>query len=283
MEIKRVGVIGAGLMGSGIAEVCARAGYGVRVREISPELAAKGIERVRASMRRGVERGKVTQADFDAASGRLSATAVLEDMADRDLTIEAIVENIEEKRRTFEALDRICPPGAILLSNTSSLPVVELAAATKRPDRVAGLHFFSPAPVMPLVEVVRTIATSDETFETVRAFAASLGKTAIVAKDTPAFIVNRLLVPYIVDAVRAYEQGLASKEDIDTGMKLGCGHPMGPLELADFVGLDVCLWVAEVMYRELNEPRFAPPPLLRRMVSAGYLGRKSGKGFYTYS
>lgn len=282
MEIKRVGVVGCGLMGSGIAEVCARAGYDVRVREVSQELTERGLERIRASMRRAVERGKATAEEVDAASARLSGTVELAELGDRDLIIEAIVENLAAKREVFAALDAACGPGTLLLSNTSSLPIVEMAAATRRPDRVCGLHFFSPAPVMPLVELVRTITTSDETVQTVRAFAESLGKTVVLAKDTPAFIVNRLLVPYIIDAIRVYENGLASKEDIDTGMRLGCGHPMGPLQLADFVGLDVCLFVAEAMYAELNEPRFAPPPLLRRMVAAGHLGRKSGRGFYTY-
>jgi 3-hydroxybutyryl-CoA dehydrogenase len=282
MAIRRVGVVGCGLMGSGIAEVCARAGYEVLVREISQELVERGLERVRGSLRRAAERGKASAEEVDAASGRLSGTTELGALADRDLVIEAVVENVEEKRQVFAALDAACPARTILLSNTSSLPVIEMAAATKRPDRVAGLHFFSPAPVMPLVELVRTIATSDETHETVRRFGESLGKRAIVARDTPAFIVNRLLVPYLMDAIRVYESGLASKEDIDAGMKLGCGHPMGPLALADFVGLDVCLFVAEAMHEQLAEPRFAPPPLLRRLVAAGWLGRKTGKGFYDY-
>lgn len=282
MAIERVGVLGCGLMGSGIAEVCLRAGYEVLVREVNEDLLNRGLERIRGSLRRAVERGKASQEEVDSALARLKGTTDTGDMADRDVVVEAVIEDLDQKKILFADLDAVCPPHALLLSNTSSLPIIEMAAVTKRADKVAGLHFFSPAPVMPLVELVRTIATSDQTYESVRAFAESLGKTVVVARDTPAFIVNRLLVPYLIDAIRVFESGLASRDDIDTGMKLGCGHPMGPLQLADFVGLDVCLFVADAMYAELNEPRFAPPPLLRRMVAAGWLGRKTGKGFYDY-
>ena len=282
MKIRKVGVLGAGLMGSGIAEVSARAGYDTLVREVSDELAARGMARIEASFAKAVERQKMTAADGEAARRRLTSTTVLEDLADCDLVIEAIVENLDVKKQTFGQLDRICKAGTIFCSNTSSLTITEMSAATKRPDRFAGLHFFNPVPVMKLVEVVRTIATSDETVETVFGFAQSLGKEPIRAHDNSGFIVNRLLVPYLLDAVRALEEGVGSKEDIDRGMELGCGHPMGPLKLLDFVGLDTTYAIAEIMFNEYREKRFAPPPLLKRMVLAGRYGRKSGRGFYEY-
>jgi 3-hydroxybutyryl-CoA dehydrogenase len=282
MKISKVGVLGAGLMGSGIAEVCAKSGYETVVREISEELARKGIGRIESSLAKAVERGKLAAGDRDAARGRLKATTRLEDFGVCDIVIEAVVENLDVKKEIFRELDRICGEAAIFCSNTSSLTITELSAATRRPDRFAGLHFFIPAPVMKLVEVVRTIATSDETIETLLGFAKSLGKEPILAKDNSGFIVNRLLVPYLLDAVRALEEGVGSREDIDKGMELGCGHPMGPLKLLDFVGLDTTYAIAEIMFAEYREKRFAPPPLLKRMVLAGRYGKKSGRGFYEY-
>jgi len=282
MEIKKIGVVGCGLMGSGIAEVCARSGYDVVVREVNDELLQKGLERIRKSMAKGVQRGKLTQEEMDAALARIQGTTKMEDFAPCDLVIEAVVEKMEVKKQVFAELDAICPPHAILASNTSSLCITEMASATKRPDKVLGMHFFNPPPIMPLLELVRTILTSDETLQTAQEFGKSLGKTTVVAKDTPGFIVNLLLVPYLLDAVRALENGVATKEDIDTAIKLGLHHPMGPLTLLDFIGLDTTLYIAEAMYEEFKDPRYAPPPLLRRMVLAGHLGRKSGRGFYEY-
>jgi len=282
MAIRKVGVLGAGLMGSGIAEVCAKSGYETTVREVDDALVRKGLARIEGSLGKAVEKGKLPAADRDAAWKRISSTTRLEDLADCDLILEAIVENLETKKETYRALDRICRSEAIFCSNTSSLTIIEMAAATQRPDRFAGLHFFNPVPVMKLVEVVRTIATSDATFDTVFAFAKSLGKEPIRTQDTPGFIVNRLLVPYLLDAVRALEEGVGSREDIDKAMELGCGHPMGPLRLLDFVGLDTTYAIAEIMFGEFREKRFAPPPLLKRMVLAGRYGKKSGRGFYEY-
>jgi 3-hydroxybutyryl-CoA dehydrogenase len=282
MKISRVGVVGAGLMGSGIAEVSAKAGYETIAREVSDELVRKGLSRVEGSLGKAVEKGKLEASARDAARGRLRMTTRLEDLADCDIVIEAIVENPETKKETFAALDRSCKAETIFCSNTSSLTITEMSAATSRPDRFAGLHFFNPVPVMKLVEVVRTIATSEETENTVFEFAKSLGKEPIRAHDNSGFVVNRLLVPYLLDAVRALEEGVGTKEDIDRGMELGCGHPMGPLRLLDFVGLDTTYFIAEIMFNEYREKRFAPPPLLKRMVLAGRFGKKSGRGFYEY-
>jgi 3-hydroxybutyryl-CoA dehydrogenase len=282
MAIRRVGVLGAGLMGSGIAEVCAKSGYETIIREVDDALVQKGVVRIESSLARAVEKGKLLAADRDAARKRIAATTRLEDLSDCDLVLEAIVENLEIKKETYRALDRICRAEAIFCSNTSSLTIIEMAAATQRPDRFAGLHFFNPVPVMKLVEVVRTIETSDQTFSTVFEFAKSLGKEPIRTQDTPGFIVNRLLVPYLLDAVRALEEGVGTREDIDKAMELGCGHPMGPLRLLDFVGLDTTYAIAEIMFGEYREKRFAPPPLLKRMVLAGRYGKKSGRGFYEY-
>jgi 3-hydroxybutyryl-CoA dehydrogenase len=282
MEIKSVGVIGCGLMGSGIAEACARAGYEVVVREPNETLLAQGLSRLKGSLARAVDRGKLPLADADAAMARIRGTIHLEDFAACDLVIEAAVENMALKKELFASLDKICPAHAILASNTSSLCVMEMASVTKRQDRIVGMHFFNPVPVMKLLEFVRTIATSEETMEAAREFGASLGKTMITAKDTPGFIVNVLLVPFLLDAVRLLDNGVATKEDIDAGMQLGCNHPMGPLTLADFVGLDTALFIADAMYHEFKDARYAAPPLLRRMVLAGWLGRKTGRGFYTY-
>ena len=282
MKIKTVGVLGAGLMGAGIAEVSAKAGYETRVREVSDDLVRKGLSRVEGSLGKAVEKGKLDASARDAARGRLQATTDLADLADCDIVIEAIVEDLATKKDTFAALDRACKAETIFCSNTSSLTITEISASTGRPDRFAGLHFFNPVPVMKLVEVVRTLATSRETEETVFEFAKSLGKEPIRAHDNSGFVVNRLLVPYLLDAVRALEEGVATKEDIDRGMELGCGHPMGPLRLLDFVGLDTTYFISEIMFNEYREKRFAPPPLLKRMVVAGRLGKKSGRGFYDY-
>ncbi len=282
MEIAKVGVIGCGLMGSGIVEVCARAGYDVVVREVSDEFLQGGLSRVQKSLDRAVARGKATQEQADQALSRIQGTLDLADFSDCDLVVEAAIENMAIKKEIFAELDEILPAHTVLGSNTSSLSVTEMASVTKRGDKVLGIHFFNPVPVFPLIEFVRTILTSDETMEIAHQFGASLGKTMVTAKDTPGFIVNRLFVPYILDAVRVYENGLATKEDIDTAIKLGLNHPMGPLTLIDFVGLDTTLFIADAMFEEYKDPRFAAPPLLRRMVLAGHLGRKTGKGFYDY-
>jgi 3-hydroxybutyryl-CoA dehydrogenase len=282
MEIRKVGVVGCGLMGGGIAQVCAQSGFETVVREVSRKLLDRGMGGIASILEKDVAKGKLTPDARDAAMRRLEPTTALDAFADCQVVVEAIVENLDAKREIFSALDTICPPETIFASNTSSLTIIEMAAVTRRPDRFAGLHFFSPVPLMRLVEVIRSIATSDTTIATLREFGAALGKTVIEAKDTPGFIVNRLLVPYLIDAVRVLESGIASREDIDAGMKLGCAHPIGPLALLDFVGLDTAYSIANIMFEEFKEPRFAPPPLLKRMVLAGQLGRKSGKGFYDY-
>jgi len=281
-DIKKVGVLGAGLMGSGIAEIAAKSGYTTVVREVSDDLVAKGRKKIEGSVGKAVEKGKLEAGARDALVARLSYTTKLEDLADCDILVEAIVENLDVKRETYGTLDRVCKPSTIFCSNTSSLTITEMAAATKRADRFAGLHFFNPVPVMKLVEVVRALATSEETFQAVFAFATSLGKDPISCRDNSGFVVNRLLVPYILDAIRAYEEGVGSLDDIDKGMRLGCAHPMGPFELLDYVGLDTTYAIAEIMFAEYREKRFAPPPLLKRMVLAGRYGRKSGRGFYEY-
>jgi 3-hydroxybutyryl-CoA dehydrogenase len=283
MAIKKVGVVGCGLMGSGIVEVCARAGYDVVVSEINNEFLQKGMDRINKSLSRAVSKGKVTQEGMNATLARIKGTTKMADFAPCDLVIEAAVENMELKKQIFTELDGILRPEAIIGSNTSSLCITEMASVTQRGDKVLGIHFFNPVPIMPLLELVRTILTSDETLAVVREFGQSAGKTTVVAKDTPGFIVNRLLIPYLLHAVRIYEDGLATKEDIDTAIKLGLNHPMGPLALLDLVGLDTTLFIADAMFEEFKDPRYAAPPLLRRMVLAGHLGRKSGKGFYDYS
>ncbi|MET0552559.1 MAG: 3-hydroxybutyryl-CoA dehydrogenase [Vicinamibacteria bacterium] len=282
MEIKTVGVVGCGLMGSGIAQVCAEAGYHVRVREVDDAALSKGLGKIQGFLKKGVEKGKVTPERQQEVLGRLAGTTRLEDLADCDLVIEVVVENLAAKREVFQALDAVCAPHAIFASNTSSLSITEMAATTKRGDRFVGLHFFNPVPLMKLVEVVRSPLTSAEAFERAAAFAQSLGKTPVRASDKTGFVVNRLLVPYLLDAIRALEEGAGSVVDIDEGMRLGCGHPMGPLTLLDFVGLDTTYSIANIMFDEFREKRFAPPPLLKRMVQAGLFGRKSGKGFYDY-
>jgi 3-hydroxybutyryl-CoA dehydrogenase len=283
MEIKTVGVVGCGLMGSGIAQVCAEAGYAVRVREVSQELLDKGLDRIAGFLQKGVAKGKMPAERAQEILGRLQGTTSLEALADCDLVIEAVVESLPRKREVYAALDAACPEETLFASNTSSLSITELAAATKRADRFVGLHFFNPVPMMKLVEVVRSPLTSAESFDRAYDFARSLGKTPIKASDRTGFIVNRLLVPYLLDAVRAFEEGAGSVADIDEGMRLGCGHPMGPLTLLDFVGLDTTSYIADIMFDEFKERRFAPPPLLKRMVQAGLYGRKSGKGFYDYA
>ena len=279
---KRIGVVGSGLMGSGIAEVCARAGYQVVVREVSEELLRAGMARIDGSMERAVGRGKLSAADRDAARGRIRGTTVLGDLAGGEIILEAIIEKMDDKKRLYAELDRICPPETIFASNTSSLSITEMASATRRPERFLGLHFFNPVPVMKPVEMVRGLLTSEETLTRCRAFCETLGKTVVACKDYPGFIVNLLLVPYLLDAVRALELGVASKEDIDEAIRLGLNHPMGPLTLLDFVGIDTTYYIAEAMFAEFKDPRYAAPPLLRKMVLAGHHGRKTGKGFYDY-
>lgn len=282
MAITTVGIVGAGLMGSGIAEVCARSGLRTRVAEAGADALEAGRRRVERSLDRGRQGGKLSGDDVEKISGRLSFSTDLEELSDCDMVVEAIVERLADKKELFGKLDRIVPEHSILSTNTSSLPIIEIARATNRPDRVIGTHFFNPAPVMKLLEVVRTIATSDETLEETRALGETLGKRVIVAQDRGGFIVNLLLIPFLNNAVRLYESGFATKEDIDEGMKLGCGHPMGPLQLLDYIGLDTALFVCDALYEEYAIRDYAAPPLLKRMVAAGYLGRKSGRGFYEY-
>jgi len=283
MAIEEVGVVGCGLMGAGIAQVCATAGFATVVREVSPELLEKGIKGIEKNLVRLVEKGTITEATKAEIRGRLKGTTAIEDLKESDLVIEAIIEQLPAKRELFGALDKLCPEKTIFASNTSSLTITEIATATKRPQRFVGLHFFNPVPVMKLVEVVRTIATDSAVYEEMVAFGTKLGKSAVRANDSTGFIVNRLLVPYLLDAIRALEEGVGSIEDIDNSMKLGCGHPMGPLTLLDFVGLDTTYYISQIMFDEFKERRFAAPPLLKRMVLAGWNGRKAGRGFYDYS
>ena len=283
MAIEKIGVVGCGLMGSGIAQTAAQAGLQVAVREVSAELIDKGFTNIDKNLARLVQRGTLTAAQRDAARNRLRGTTKLDDLAGCDLIIEAITEQLAPKKELFRALDTVCPAQTIYASNTSSLSITEMAVATRRPERFVGLHFFNPVPIMRLAEVIRTIATDPKVYEEVAAFAGRLGKTAVRTSDRTGFVVNRLLVPYLLDAVRALEEGVATIPDIDQAMKLGCGHPMGPLTLLDFVGLDTTYYIANIMFDEFKERRFAPPPLLKRMVMAGWNGRKSGRGFYEYS
>jgi 3-hydroxybutyryl-CoA dehydrogenase len=283
MQIKTVGVVGCGLMGSGITQVCAQSGYQTVVREINDDLLQKGIKKIDGFLSKSVEKGKLTAEQKAAAMANIRGTTKLTDLKDCDLIIEAVIENIDLKKEIFGELEAVCPAHTIFASNTSSLTITEMAAATKRTDRFVGLHFFNPVPLMKLVEVVRTIATSQETFDTAFAFAKSVGKEPIACKDNSGFVVNLLLVPYLLDAIRAVENKVASIEDIDKGMMLGCGHPMGPLTLLDFVGIDTTYYIAEIMFKEYRDAKYAPPPLLRKMVLAGYHGKKTGKGFYDYS
>jgi 3-hydroxybutyryl-CoA dehydrogenase len=282
MSIDKVGVMGCGLMGSGIAEVAARSGRQTVVREVSQEFLDKGLARISKSFGRAVDRGKMAAEERDAALGRIHGTTDLAELGDCDLVVEAIVENLEEKCRTFAALDEVAKEDAIFASNTSSLTITQIAMATTRPDRFVGLHYFNPVPVMKLVEVVRTLATDEKVVAQVHQYVRETGKEPVDCRDNSGFIVNRLLVPYLLDAIRAHEEGVGSIEDIDKAMRLGCGHPMGPLTLLDFVGLDTTYYIANIMFEEYREKRFAPPPLLKQMVLAGRLGRKSGRGFYAY-
>ena len=283
MNIEKVGVLGCGIMGAGIAQVCAQAGLRTVVREIDQKFIDKGFGIIEKNIKKAVEKGKISEADKKAVWSRLESTLELQALKECDLIIEAVVENLGLKNEMFSSLDKICSKNTIMASNTSSLTIMAMAASTNRPDRFCGLHFFNPVPVMQLIEVVKTIATSQETANICLQFCRQIGKAPILAKDKSGFIVNRLVVPYLLDAIRVFEEGLASTEDIDTGMKLGLNYPMGPLTLLDFLGLDTVYSIANIMFEEFRETRFAPPPLLRKMILAGYYGRKSGKGFYDYN
>jgi len=282
MAIRKIGVLGCGLMGSGIAEVAAKAGFETVVREVSHDLLEKGLGRIRGSLGKAVEKGKLAAEERDATLGRLKGTVDFTDLAGCDLVVEAIVENLDEKQRVYAAADAVLAESAILASNTSSLTVTQLAMATARPSRFVGLHFFNPVPVMKLVEVVQTLMTDEAVLDDVTGFCRAIGKEPVRCRDNSGFIVNRLLVPYILDAIRAYEEGVGSVEDIDKAMQLGCGYPMGPFTLLDFVGLDTTYYIANIMFEEFKSPQYAAPTLLKRMVHAGFHGKKSGKGFYDY-
>jgi 3-hydroxybutyryl-CoA dehydrogenase len=281
--IKKVGLVGFGQMGSGIGHVAAANDYAVVAHEVTEEAYAKGIKYITRALDKAIEKGKADEAFKEKVLGNISYAPKLDNLADCDLVIEAVVENMDVKQQIFEQLDTICKIDTILASNTSSLSISDMASVTDRRDRVCGLHFFNPVQVMKLCEVVKTIDTSDATFDAAFAFAQSVGKTCVTAKDSPGFVVNVLLVPYLLDAIRQLERGLASVEDIDNGMVFGCGHPMGPLALTDFIGLDTILYIADIMFEEFKDSHYGAPPLLRRMVNAGYLGKKSGRGFYDYS
>jgi 3-hydroxybutyryl-CoA dehydrogenase len=282
MEIKKVGVVGCGVMGAGIAQVTAQAGYQVVASEINETLLNRGLGIIDSNLAKDVSKQRITQAEKQAIQARIKGTIDTKDFSDCDLIIEVVIENMELKKKLYSDLDKICPPHTILASNTSCLSILDIAAATKRPDKVMGIHFFNPVPLMKLVELVRTLTTSDETFATGKIFTESVGKTAVITKDTPGFIVNRLMVPQVLNAVRMVEQGIASKEDIDTAMKLGLNHPIGPFALIDLVGIDVICFIARATYEETKDPQFTIPTLLQKMLTAGWLGRKSGKGFYEY-
>ncbi|HUN63688.1 MAG TPA: 3-hydroxybutyryl-CoA dehydrogenase [Candidatus Sulfotelmatobacter sp.] len=283
MAIQKVGVVGCGLMGSGIAQVCAQSGFQTIVREVTPELVEKGLKGIEKNLTRLVEKSAISDAAKNEIRGRLKGVTSVDELKDCDVIVEAIIEQLPAKRELFAALDALCPPHTIFASNTSSLTITEIAAATKRPQRFVGLHFFNPVPVMKLVEVVRTIATEPAVYEEMVQFGAKLGKTPVRAHDSGGFIVNRLLVPYLLDAIRALEEGVGSVVDIDNSMKLGCGYPMGPFTLLDFVGLDTTYYISQIMFDEFKEKRFAAPALLKRMVLAGWHGKKSGRGFYDYA
>jgi len=282
MEIKKVGIVGCGAMGSGIAQLCAQSGYQVVVSEINDELLKKGLASIEKVLARIVEKGKLSQQDKDATTSRIKGTTNTKDFFDCDLVIEAAIENMELKKKIFAELDGICPKDAILATNTSCLSIIDMAVATKRPGKVLGLHFFNPAPVMKLLEIVKTIATSDETIEASKKFGESLGKTTVIAQDAPGFIVNRLWIPFLLHSIRLYEEGVASREDIDNAVMMGLNYPMGPLTLSDMVGIDVVKFVADALYEQLKDPRYIVPTLVDKMVAAGWLGRKTGKGFYDY-
>jgi 3-hydroxybutyryl-CoA dehydrogenase len=283
MEIKKIMVLGAGQMGGGIAQVCAQAGYQVVLRDINDQFVQRGLKVIEKNLLRGVEKGRMTAEEKDAVMGRITPTITLDDGADVDIVIEAIIEDALLKKETFEALDTICPAHAILASNTSSLPITQIAAATKRPEKVIGMHFMNPVPVMKLVEVIRGIATANETYSVIEDLSRKLGKVPVEVNDSPGFVSNRILLPMINEAVYCLAEGVGNAEGIDTVMKLGMNHPMGPLELADLIGLDTCLAIMEVLYDGFKDSKYRPCPLLRKYVTAGWLGRKSGKGFYTYA
>lgn len=282
MEIKKVGVVGCGLMGSGIAQVCAQSGYHVVVSEINDELLNKGLALIGTSLTKSVDKGRLSQENKDAILARIKGTTNTNDFSNCDLAIEAAIENMDLKKKIFAELDKICPRHAILATNTSCMSIIDMAMATTRPDKVLGVHFFNPAPVMKLIEIVRTVATSEETFEIGKNFGQSLGKTVVVAQDAPGFIVNRLITPFLLNAIRMLETGVATREDIDTAVNLGLNHPMGPLALTDLVGLDTVYFISNSIYEEFKDPQFAPPILMKKMIAAGWLGRKTGKGFYEY-
>jgi len=282
MEIKKVGVVGCGQMGGGIAQVCAQSGYPVVVSEINDELLKKGLASIDSSLNRSVQKEKITQQEKDSTLARIKGTTDTRDFGDCDLVVEAAVENMELKKKIFADLDKVCSQQAILATNTSCLSIIDIAMVTSRPDKVLGLHFMNPVPLMKLLEIVRTIATSDETLEIGKTFGKSLGKTIVIAKDTPGFIANYLEMPYLLNSMRMMDAGVATKEDIDTTMNLGFNYPMGPLTLCDLIGLDTILFVVDAIYEETKDPQYAAPPILRKMVTAGWLGRKTGKGFYDY-
>lgn len=282
MEIKRVGVVGCGTMGAGIAQICAQSGYQVVVSEINEEFLNKGLASIEKALARLVEKEKISPQDKEATRSRIKGTTKAKDFSECNLMVEVALENLDLKKKIFAELDAVCPKDAILSTNTSCLSIINMAVATKRPEKVVGLHFFNPAPVMKLLEIVRTIATSDETIEASKKFGQSLGKTTVVAQDKPGFIVNRVWIPYILHAIRLYEEGVASKEDIDNAMVTGLNYPMGPLALGDLTGLDIVKFVSDALYEQLKDPRYVSPTLLDKMVAAGWLGRKTGKGFYEY-
>lgn len=280
--IKKVGIVGFGQMGSGIGQVSAGKGYQVIACEVSDELVRKGIGYITRNLDKAITRGKTDEKHKQEVLGNITGTTNLKDLADCDIICEAVIENLDAKKEVYRELDGICKPETIFASNTSSLSIGDMAAVTKRTDKFCGLHFFNPVPIMKLCEVVRTIDTSEDTYKAAFGFAESLGKACVTAKDSPGFIVNVLLIPYLLDAVRQLERGLATREDIDNGMVFGCGHPMGPLTLTDFIGLDTVLYIADIMFEEFKDSHYSAPPLLRRMVNAGYMGKKAGRGFFDY-
>jgi 3-hydroxybutyryl-CoA dehydrogenase len=282
VEIKKVGVVGCGAMGAGIAQLCAQSGYQVVVSEINDDFLKKGLASIEKALARLVEKSKISQQDKDATMARIKGTTKTKDFSDCDLMIEVAIENLDLKKKIFAELDAVCPKHTILGTNTSCLSIIDMAVMTKRPDKVVGLHFFNPAPVMKLLEIVKTIATSNETIEASKKFGQALGKTTVIAQDKPGFIVNRLWLAYLLHAIRLYEEGIASREDLDNAIMTGLNYPMGPLTLADLTGLDVVLFVANALYEQLKDPRYVAPTLLQKMVAAGWLGRKTGKGFYDY-
>jgi 3-hydroxybutyryl-CoA dehydrogenase len=282
MEIKKVGVIGCGQMGGGIVQTCAQAGYDVKVTEINDAFLEKGMNAIKSNLSRNVEKGRMTKEEMTGILDRIHGSTKTSDFSDRDLVVEAVIENMDMKKKIFVELDKICPPNTILATNTSCLSIIDMAMVTKRADKVLGIHFFNPVPVMKLVEIVKTITTSSETIAAGKQFGEKCGKKVVIAQDSPGFIVNRLMIPFILNAIYMMDSGIATKEDIDAGINLGLNHPMGPLALADLIGLDTVYFIANAMYAELKDPQFIAPPLLGKMVTAGWLGRKTGKGFYDY-